>query len=228
MEVDPYETLGVSREADLDEIKLAFRKAVLKHHPDSYAGDPAEAERTFRELTEAYRTLLHSFVPSAWAPPGEAGARTFTPQDFAREGFGGSRYGHAAVDDELRGDAGSAAGFLRRKHTYATRNETAIFVCFWLVAIVLGVAVGYLTAHYRGLNEAGAPQTSDILVSIALAEGIYAAVAAATIAVLVLTRKLIKLTLQFASQRWRVLPGPKRDRDLPRSSSGRELPGAEE
>ena len=53
---DYYEILGVSKDADSDEIKKAFRKLALKYHPDRNAGDK-EAEEKFKEINEAYQVL---------------------------------------------------------------------------------------------------------------------------------------------------------------------------
>lgn len=54
--VDYYEALGVGREASADEIKKAYRKQALKFHPDRNPGD-AEAERRFKDISEAYEVL---------------------------------------------------------------------------------------------------------------------------------------------------------------------------
>lgn len=50
---DYYEVLGVSKSASADEIKKAFRKAAVKHHPDKEGGD----ETKFKEINEAYEVL---------------------------------------------------------------------------------------------------------------------------------------------------------------------------
>ncbi len=50
---DYYEVLGVSKDASADEIKKAFRKAAVKHHPDKESGD----ETKFKEVNEAYEVL---------------------------------------------------------------------------------------------------------------------------------------------------------------------------
>lgn len=53
---DYFETLGVGRDAGDEEIKKAYRKLALKHHPDRNPGDHAAEER-FKEATEAYEVL---------------------------------------------------------------------------------------------------------------------------------------------------------------------------
>jgi molecular chaperone DnaJ len=53
---DPYDVLGVSREADEGQIKKAFRQLARELHPDVNTDDPA-AEDKFKELAEAYEIL---------------------------------------------------------------------------------------------------------------------------------------------------------------------------
>lgn len=53
---DYYEVLGISRAADAASVKKAYRKLAKKYHPDTNPGD-AQAEKNFKEVTEAYNIL---------------------------------------------------------------------------------------------------------------------------------------------------------------------------
>ena len=56
---DYYDVLGVSRSANADEIKKAYRKMAIKYHPDKNQGDK-HAEENFKEAAEAYQVLSNS------------------------------------------------------------------------------------------------------------------------------------------------------------------------
>ena len=56
MSGDYYEVLGVEVTASADEIKRAYRKAALRHHPDKNQGDEA-ANKKFQEISDAYGLL---------------------------------------------------------------------------------------------------------------------------------------------------------------------------
>lgn len=56
---DYYEVLGVSKDADAQEIKKAYRKVAIKYHPDKNPDDK-EAEEKFKEAAEAYEVLSNA------------------------------------------------------------------------------------------------------------------------------------------------------------------------
>mmetsp|Transcript_19809 Transcript_19809/g.54627 ORF Transcript_19809/g.54627 Transcript_19809/m.54627 type:complete len:418 (+) Transcript_19809:76-1329(+) len=54
---DPYEVLGVERDASADDIKRAYRRLALKWHPDRNPGNQKEAEAEFKKVSKAYALL---------------------------------------------------------------------------------------------------------------------------------------------------------------------------
>ncbi|MBI4274313.1 MAG: molecular chaperone DnaJ [Rhizobiales bacterium] len=79
-----YETLGVSRTASEGELKSAFRKLAMQHHPDRNPGDK-DCEHRFKEINEAYDVLKDDDKRAAY-----------------------DRFGHAAFE---QGMGGGAHGF---------------------------------------------------------------------------------------------------------------------
>ena len=79
---DYYEILGVNKSASADEIKKAYRKVAMQHHPDRNPGDKS-AEDKFKEAAEAYEILSDTDKKAQY-----------------------DRYGHAGVSSNGRGFGG--------------------------------------------------------------------------------------------------------------------------
>ncbi len=92
---DYYEVLGVSKSASADELKRAYRKLAMQHHPDKHGGDDSQ----FKEISEAYDTLKDPQKRAAYDQFGHAGA----------QGFGGGDAGFGGFD--FSGFGGGAQGF---------------------------------------------------------------------------------------------------------------------
>ena len=88
---DYYERLGVTRDADVSDIKKAYRSLAMDFHPDR--NDSPDAEEKFREVTEAYEVLRDPERRSLYDRYGEAGVKRGA--GGAAGGFGGFDFGDA-------------------------------------------------------------------------------------------------------------------------------------
>lgn len=97
---DYYETLGVGRDVNADELKRAYRRLARKYHPD--VSNEADAEARFKEIGEAYEVLKDPKKRSAYdnLGAGWSDGQDFTPppqwSSFFRDG---GRSGHVDFAD---------------------------------------------------------------------------------------------------------------------------------
>ncbi len=84
---DYYEVLGVSKNASEAELKKAYRKLAMKHHPDRNADNPEKAEEAFKEIKEAHEMLSDAQKRAAY-----------------------DQFGHAGVDASMGGHGQGAGG----------------------------------------------------------------------------------------------------------------------
>jgi molecular chaperone DnaJ len=89
---DYYEILELSKNANQDEVKKAYRKQALKYHPDRNPGDK-EAEKRFKEISEAYEVLSDEKKRSLYDRHGKEGLQG--------AGMGGGAH-FESMEDALR------------------------------------------------------------------------------------------------------------------------------
>jgi molecular chaperone DnaJ len=112
---DYYEVLGVTKNASDDDIKKAYRKQAMKHHPDRNQGDAAKkAEERFKECKEAYEILSEPQKRAAYDQFGHAGVDP--SMNRGAEGFAG---GFAEAFGDIFGDIfGGGMGGRRGQQVY--------------------------------------------------------------------------------------------------------------
>ncbi|NMF95959.1 molecular chaperone DnaJ [Aromatoleum toluolicum] len=110
---DYYDVLGVNRDASDDEIKKAYRKLAMKHHPDRNP-DSKDAEDKFKEAKEAYEILSDAQKRGAYDRYGHAGV-----DPSAGGGPGGQGFdGFADAFSDIFGDIFGGGGGRGRSNVY--------------------------------------------------------------------------------------------------------------
>ena len=205
---DPYSLLGVSAAATPSEVRLAFRKAALRYHPDLFQGEQAAAEAAFRRLVDAYHYVFREATErqGQQAPP-------LTPQELARMDLTPCQWDFESVW-AAKGLLGGAAPSGTRLRSVPTLDEPAAFNAIWIGAMVLAVGVTLLLIRQWATSIGSGGTMTMVLAPLA----IYAAVLAAGVGGLLLTRKVLYLVLRIRQQR--LLTGPT---GLPKASVWRML-----
>lgn len=120
---DYYETLGVSRDADQEDLKQAYRRLARKYHPD--VNKEAGAEERFKEINRAYEVLSEPETRARYDRFGEAGIGSAAGagfQDFSDMG------GFADIFESFfSGFAGGTQGQSARRRSGPTRGDDLRF-----------------------------------------------------------------------------------------------------
>jgi DnaJ-class molecular chaperone len=162
---DPYELLGVSRQASADDVRRAYRRLARKHHPDANPDDPGSEER-FKELYQAYEILSNPEKRRSYDERFRAASQRNRERPRARSG-GGPGAGDASQVNlaNLFARMGGPSGG-RKEVSWELRGEDAsrrlakLFgVDLDLLSKLLGEAV---TMKARATFESGRPGAMSV------------------------------------------------------------------
>lgn len=115
---DYYETLGVARDANKEDIKRAYRRLARKYHPD--VNKEAGAEERFKEINRAYEVLSEPETRARYDRFGEAGVASGAGPGFEYSDMGG----FADIFESIfSGFGGMGAGATQRRRTGPARGD---------------------------------------------------------------------------------------------------------
>ena len=112
---DFYEVLGVAKDVDERDLKKAFKRLAMKHHPDRNQDNPA-AEEKFKEAKEAYDVLSNSQKRAAYDQFGHAGVDSSMGGGGYGGGAGGANF--SDVFGDVFGDIFGGGGGRQRQRAY--------------------------------------------------------------------------------------------------------------
>lgn len=153
---DYYDVLGIGKDASADEIKKAFRRAAIQHHPDKEGGDEAK----FKEVNEAYEVLKDPSKRQRYDQFGHAGVGSSAASDgnpFGG-GFGGQQnvnfdFGDLGLGDIFEnffGGGGRARQQQRRGRDIEAKIEISFEDAVFGTEVPLSMSIDDVCSHCKG------------------------------------------------------------------------------
>lgn len=103
---NPYDVLGITKDADDVKVKKAYHKLALQYHPDRNPDDP-DAETKFKEISEAYEVLSSPEKRKMYDQYGHTNPRNIDPFEHIRSSMGfdmGDIFGGGRRQARMKGD----------------------------------------------------------------------------------------------------------------------------
>jgi molecular chaperone DnaJ len=153
---DYYEVLGVSKNASADEIKKAFRRLAVQHHPDKEGGD----ESKFKEINEAYEVLKDTSKRQRYDQFGHAGVGgSAASEGNPFSGFGGGQnvnfdFGDLGFGDIFENFFGGGRGRQQQQQRRGRDIEARVDIGFeeavFGTETLLGMNIDDICSHCKG------------------------------------------------------------------------------
>lgn len=134
--MNPYEILGINKNASKEEIQQAYRKMAKKYHPDQYGDNPLRdlAEQKMREINEAYDYLMKN-----------SNSTNYNSSNYNSNSYGSNDYASIRMDIN-RGDMSSAE---QKLNSINVRNGE----WYYLMGLV-NYSKGWYDVAYNYFNNA--------------------------------------------------------------------------
>ena len=122
--MDPYKVLGVDPSASDEEVKKAYKKLAKKYHPDMNVGaeNIAEIERKFKEIQNAYNTIMdqREHAANGYSQQGYGGQQAYGGFDPFGGAFGG--YGQQQQEPQQPIEIQAAVNYINARRYAEARN----------------------------------------------------------------------------------------------------------